>query len=123
VALNFDRLEARKASLLPRPPVPTEKFPFHGSLWTADNQRKLGPVRGLFFRGLEKGDPTWRGQIEWESAPQKILHAGDTACLHRDGFDHIECVVMGTGGHTLTFRCCASGSPLVPKEAPELQRS
>ena len=108
---------------MPRPPVPTEKFPFHGSLWTADSQLKLGQVRGLFFRGLEKGDPTWRGQIHWESPPQKILHAGDTACLHRDGFDNVEIVVMGAGGHALAFRCCVSGSPLIPKDAGSPQRS
>ena len=116
MALNFDRLDARKASLLPRPPVPTEKFPFHGSVWTSDNQLKLGQVRGLFFRGLEKGDPTWRGQIHWESAPQKIVHAGDTAWLRRDGFADIGIVVMAAGGHALAFRCAVSGSPLVPRE-------
>jgi hypothetical protein len=121
VALNFDRLDARKASLLPRPPVPTEKFPFQGSLWTADSQVRLGEVRGLFFRGLEKGDPVWRGQIQWDSPPQRILQAGDTASLRRDGFDTIEIVVMSAGGHTLAFRCCVTGSPLVPKPSAVAQ--
>lgn len=121
MALNFDRLDARKASLLPRPPVPTEKFPFHGSVWTADNQLKLGQVRGLFFRGLEKGDSTWRGQIHWDSPPQRILQAGDTASLHRDGFDEIKIVVMSAAGHMLAFRCGATGSPLVPSGSTALQ--
>jgi hypothetical protein len=113
VALNFDRLDARKASLLPRPPVPTEKFPFKGVLCSADDQQTLGDVRGLFFKGLEKGDPTWRGQIRFESPPGRILRAGDNASLHRAGFDHLSIVVMNSSGQTLAFRCCTSGSPLI----------
>lgn len=97
---------------MPRPPAPTEKFPFDGALWTVDHQTLLGPIRGLFFRGLEKGDPTWRGQLQWTEPPTRLLHPGDTVCLERDGFDRLEFVVMGSRGHWLTFRCRISGSPL-----------
>jgi len=108
----MDRLDARKACLLPRPPVPTVKFPFQGLLWTADNQRKIGPVRGLFFRGLEKGDPTWRGQAQCELVPEKLPRAGDSASLWREGHEPTPIVVMGIVGQTLVFRCGTSGSPL-----------
>jgi hypothetical protein len=123
VALNFDRLDARKAIVLPRPPVPTEKFPFKGILCTADDQQKLGDVRGLFFKGLEKGDPTWRGQIRFENPPTRILRAGDNASLHRAGFDPLNIVVMDASGQTLGFRCCASGSPLIPATSAATERA
>ncbi|QDT52194.1 hypothetical protein Pan44_02030 [Caulifigura coniformis] len=99
---------------MPRPPLSTEKFPFQGSLWTADHRLKLGDVQGLFYRGLEKGDSTWRGQIRWELPPAQVLHVGETALLQRTGFDDLRMVVMSAAGQTLMFRCCTTGSPLVP---------
>jgi len=102
---------------LPRPPLSTEKFPFQGSLWTADHRLKLGDGDGLFYRGLEKGDSTWRGQFRWESTPPRILHAGETASLQRTGFGDLRIVVMSVAGRTLMFRCCVSGSPLIASAA------
>jgi hypothetical protein len=90
---------------VPRPSIPTKKYPFRGLLRTADRQKVIGDVRGQFFRGLEKGDPVWRGQLKWSGPPERILRVGDTATLFREGYDPLEIVVMNAAADTIAFRC------------------
>lgn len=107
--MDFDWL-SQEGIVVPRPSIPTKKYPFQGLLRTADRSQLIGPVRGDFFRGLEKGDPVWRGQLQWSDVPERILRVGDTASLEREGYDSLEIVVMNAWSDMLAFRCGPSSS-------------
>ena len=95
---------------MPRRPQPTEKFPFEGSIDSADG-RPLGIVQGLFFRGFEKGaDLKWRGQFRWCSTPGgSELTPGDSVILRRAGQADAPIVIMSVAPNAVAFRCCTFG--------------
>jgi hypothetical protein len=94
---------------VPRPPLPTEKHPFNGTIHTADDQH-LGRVDGLFYRGHEKSpEARWRGQFNWTG---DTIAPGDSITLRRDGRDPVRLTVMTCGDGIARFRCSTTKSPL-----------
>jgi hypothetical protein len=97
-----------------RPPKPNITYRFQGSVLTADSREHLGDVEGHFFRGFEKSD-AWRGRFLWKAPARRLLQAGDSLVLRREGCRDASIVVMDTRSQWgIGFRC---GAPFTGGEA------
>ncbi|OAI57478.1 hypothetical protein AYO47_01655 [Planctomyces sp. SCGC AG-212-M04] len=108
-----------------RHPKPNQTHRFQGSVLTTHSQDHLGDVEGHLFHGYEKAE-AWRGRFLWTSPARRVLQAGDSLVLRRDGCADAEIVIMQTTSQWgIDFRLTPVRSAGTPPEAsnPNEQRA